>query len=441
MSGIMQQLHSTQESGMTHDDGLTSNKPDNDPAYRIKPQDENVFTLAALSKSVPEEQIDDASALRINPDKQTMFTAGPDPLRRRRIYIAGSFVVLGAAVIVIYVFYFLHVASSTTGVTSSGELTGPAVDDITRQISGVADTRNDETTGSAPAAISAAARQGYAENSINGNGTPKQTDAEIAGQHKEEPSSTAEEIVPAELPTVTISDLSSPITTAAHAFAPDTDAMVVMDYAAGSATEEIRIIRKRAPDRIGALINAAYAAYVAGNYSDARQAYLGVLKDMPDHRDALLGLAAIARRTGDPDEAGRIWLQVLADYPDDPVATAALVDLMAAQDYTGSTRAIGKLLRDHPHAAFLYFSLGNLHAAASRWPEARQAFTEACRLEGDNPDYAYNLAVSLEHEGNRGAALDYYQAVLELAHDRPVHFDSAEVRARITVLSEISHGR
>ena len=114
---------------------------------------------------------------------------------------------------------------------------------------------------------------------------------------------------------------------------------------------------------------------------------------------------------------------------------------MAAQDYPVSTQVIGKLLLDYPHAAFLYFSLGNLHAAIFRWPEARQAFAEACRLEGDNPDYAYNLAVSLEHAGDRSAALDAYQTALELAHDRPVQFDDSVVMARITALLETSHGR
>jgi tetratricopeptide (TPR) repeat protein len=280
----------------------------------------------------------------------------------------------------------------------------------------------------------------HAENSIEDTSISDQTDDGKSGQREEGTSILAEEATPAEAPAGTTSYLSTPVTATAHVFAPDTDVAEIMGHDQQGDSEEIRIIRGRIPGRTGALINAAYAAYVAGNYSDARQAYLRVLKDMPDNRDALLGMAAIAQRTGEPDEAGRYWMQVLADYPDDPVATAALINLMADQDYTGNTRTIEKLLQDDPHAAFLYFSLGNLHAAASRWPEAQRAFAEASRLEGDNPDYAYNLAVSLEHAGDRWAALDYYKTALELAHDQPVNFDSAVVMARITALSEISHG-
>jgi Flp pilus assembly protein TadD len=426
----MQQLSNAEESAMTLTDLPATGEPGNDTGHRIKPQDENVFTLAALNKSVAEGQIDVASVPHINVDAQTVFAVASAPQRRRKIYIAGVGAVLVAAAIVMQVFYFTYVASSTAGVAL------PAAAVVTRQINAVADNRDNETTVLTSVESSTTTGKVPAENSIEDTGTTGQTEDGNSGQREGRPSILAEETAPAEA-----TALSTPVTTTALVFAPDTDVAEIMGHDQQGNTEEIRIIRGRTPDRIGALINAAYAAFVAGNYSDARQAYLGVLKDMPDNHDALLGMAAIAQRTGEPDEAGRIWMQVLADYPGDPVATAALINLMAEQDDTGNTRTLGKLLQDNPHAAFLYFSLGNLHAAASRWPEAQQAFAEASRLEGDNPDYAYNLAVSIEHAGDRKAALDHYKTALELAHARPVNFDSSVVMAHITALSEISHGR
>lgn len=411
-----------------------------DTAHEIRTPDEHIITLAASSKHVPEEQVDGAAAPRINVDAQTVFAITSCHPRRGKINIAGSVAVLVTAAIVLSVLYITHHVSSVTGGAPPAAITRSATDDIARQISVSTGSRNDESSGLTSAAIAATAGEEHAGFAAEDSVAPGHTDDGKSGQHEEVSSIAVEDIVPAEVPEETTSELSSPLAPAAQVLAPDTYAAVIMGEATTSDRHEIRIIRGRVLDQTGALINAAYAAYVAGNYSDARQAYLGVLKGMPDHRDALLGMAAIALRTGDPDEAGRIWLQVLADDPDDPVATAALIDLMAAQDHSGSTRAIGKLLQDYPHAAFLYFSLGNLQAAASRWPEARQAFAEACRLEGDNPDYVYNLAVSLEHAGDSRTALDYYKTVLELARDRPVHFDNAVVMARITVLSETSYG-
>ena len=206
------------------------------------------------------------------------------------------------------------------------------------------------------------------------------------------------------------------------------------------AAKEIHVMRGKTPDRKRELLNAAYVAYLAGNYDEAAQGYLGVLADMPDNRNALQGMAAIAQRTGGLDTAWQAWLKVLAFYPDDPVATAALINLMDEQNYAGNAQVMGKLLQDHPHAAYLYFALGNLQASASRWAEARQSFAEACRLDSDNADYIYNLAVSLEHARDDKAALAYYSSALELARDRAVNFDRSVVMARITALSENSAG-
>ena len=36
-------------------------------------------------------------------------------------------------------------------------------------------------------------------------------------------------------------------------------------------------------------------------------------------------------------------------------------------------------------------------------------------MQPDNPDYAYNLAVALEHIGQPKVALDYYRRALQLA--------------------------
>ncbi|MEE9551961.1 MAG: hypothetical protein V3V89_02845, partial [Gammaproteobacteria bacterium] len=91
-----------------------------------------------------------------------------------------------------------------------------------------------------------------------------------------------------------------------------------------------------------------------------------------------------------------------------------------------------------PEAPFLYFTLGNLYANQSRWADAQQAFFDAYRLATNNSDYAYNLAVSLEHIGQNSTALDYYNVALELADDSRVNFNTATVIARIDALSDIT---
>jgi hypothetical protein len=56
-------------------------------------------------------------------------------------------------------------------------------------------------------------------------------------------------------------------------------------------------------------------------------------------------------------------------------------------------------------------------------------------MEPSNPDYAFNLAVGLEHLGQRGIAAGYYRQALELARLRGhAGFDQVQVAGRLARL-------
>ena len=93
------------------------------------------------------------------------------------------------------------------------------------------------------------------------------------------------------------------------------------------------------------------------------------------------------------------------------------------------------LLHSEPRAAHLYFNLGNLYAAQSRWPEAQQSYFNAYRFDRGNADYAYNLAVSLDHLSQSQSALGLYREALVLSQSRPAGFTAAAVRQRIRDLA------
>jgi tetratricopeptide (TPR) repeat protein len=200
----------------------------------------------------------------------------------------------------------------------------------------------------------------------------------------------------------------------------------------------IAISRSRSVDKNDQLVNTAYSEYNRGNYAVAEAAYLGVLKDMPENRDALLGMAAIAWRKGNIQGAYENYLKVLKLYPKDAVAATGIMSLQGYTDPVKNESLIKIMLRDQPDAAFLYFALGNIYAAQSRWPEAQQAFFEAFRLQPDNPDHAYNLAVSLDQIGQTRPAMEYYSKALELADAAQVSFNTANVLARVNDLARIS---
>ncbi len=203
--------------------------------------------------------------------------------------------------------------------------------------------------------------------------------------------------------------------------------------------QAIAISRTKSADKKDQLINAAYAQYNAGNFIQAEAAYQEVLKTMPENRDALLGNAAIAWRKGNVRGAYEYYLKVLKLYPRDVVAITGMISLQDNTDPLKNESTIKLMLREQPDTAFLHFALGNNYAAQSRWPEAQQAFFEAHRLQPDNPDYAYNLAVSLDHIGQSRAAIEYYNKALELTDSTQVSFNTANVLARVNDLTQVSN--
>jgi tetratricopeptide (TPR) repeat protein len=92
------------------------------------------------------------------------------------------------------------------------------------------------------------------------------------------------------------------------------------------------------------------------------------------------------------------------------------------------------LLAADPEAHVLNFTLGNPLAQQGRWAEAQQQYSKAFAAEPDNPDFAYNVAVSLDHLRQLKPALEYYRRALELAASRGASFDSAAARERIAQL-------
>ncbi len=190
-------------------------------------------------------------------------------------------------------------------------------------------------------------------------------------------------------------------------------------------------IRKRVrPDHVATLIERAYEMFRAGHVEPAAEAYRAVLGHEPRNRDALLGLAAVAAREGRWEEAAGRYGQALASNPADTVAQAALIAI-DEQDPVHGERRLKALLRSEPRAAYLHFNLGNVYAAQSRWSEAQRSYLDAWHLDSGNADYAYNLAVSLDHLARRESALGFYREALALARSRPASFETAAAVARI----------
>jgi Flp pilus assembly protein TadD len=183
------------------------------------------------------------------------------------------------------------------------------------------------------------------------------------------------------------------------------------------------------------LLTQAYSALQAGQLDQARRDYGQVYNAEPKNVDALLGLAAIAVRIGDNEEATRRYLQILQLEPRHTLAQGGLVGLLGRADPAAAESKLRHLISLEP-SPYLYFTLGNLYADQSQWAAAQQAYFQAYNLEPANPDYAYNLAVGLEHVSQPKLALGFYRRAVQLAAARGrANFNLAQAQERIGKLA------
>jgi len=201
------------------------------------------------------------------------------------------------------------------------------------------------------------------------------------------------------------------------------------------APTEAEISASRAAPQVHPKVGSGYSAYVAGDLATARADYQQALREEPSNRDALLGLAALDVRAGRFEVAEAAYLRLLQSDPRDTHAQAALIALRGGRvDPVAAESRVKSMLAENPGAHVLNFTLGNQFAQQGRWAEAQQEYFKAFAAEPDNADFAYNLAVSLDHLRQPRLALDYYQRALALAKARGARFDIAAAETRAAQL-------
>jgi len=156
----------------------------------------------------------------------------------------------------------------------------------------------------------------------------------------------------------------------------------------------------------------AYAAYGAGNDQQALRLYNQVVETDPGNRNALLARAAINIRNGAVDPAIRDYKALLLANPKDSQAMASLLAVASLSPLETESQ-LKLMIYDEPDSPFLNFALANAYGAQNRWQEAQQYYFKALQTNPQDPNYAYNLAVSLEHISQPTSAVTYYRRALD----------------------------
>lgn len=194
----------------------------------------------------------------------------------------------------------------------------------------------------------------------------------------------------------------------------------------------IRLIRSQPESDVN--LQRAYTN-LQGNALDlARHDYEQVTRTDPNHVDALLGLAAIAERQGRNSDAEHYRQRALIADPLDPGAQAAALSNQDSANQASIESRLKALLSAQPDSAQLSFALGNVFAKQARWSEAQQVYFNALASDNGNPDYLFNLAVSLDQMHQPKLAAQHYRMALAAAEHRPAAFNHEQANKRLSQL-------
>lgn len=194
----------------------------------------------------------------------------------------------------------------------------------------------------------------------------------------------------------------------------------------------IRLTRTRPEPDVNA--QAGYAKLQGNQLDGARHDYEQALKTDPNNVDTLLALAAIAQRQGRSADADGYRQRAIDADPRDPAAQAAALGATTGGDQMANESRLKTALAAQPESGPLNFALGNLYARQGRWSEAQQVYFNAVAADADNPDYLFNLAISLDHLRQPKLAAQHYRLALDAAQRRPAAFDRERVRLRLAEL-------
>ncbi|MBT8433548.1 MAG: tetratricopeptide repeat protein [Gammaproteobacteria bacterium] len=183
------------------------------------------------------------------------------------------------------------------------------------------------------------------------------------------------------------------------------------------------------------LLREAYDAYKSGNNSLALTRYNQVLAQDPGNRNALLARAAINVQNGDGAAAIKDYQALLLANPKDSLAMTSLITV-ANYSSRETESQLKLMIREEPSSPHLNFALANVYGAQNRWREAQGHYFRALQGNPGDPNYAYNLAVSLEHISQPGSAITYYRRALNNLGNGPATFSSDVVNQRLELLAK-----
>lgn len=180
----------------------------------------------------------------------------------------------------------------------------------------------------------------------------------------------------------------------------------------------------------------ASKAYAVGQYESAIAIYKNVLKEAPDDRDALFGLATSYHRNGQRDQAKIYYAKLLDIYPNDTEGQNNFLSLVGEEAPDDAIAEFTELAKANPDFAPIYAHKAMIYLKQGDDKNAIKNLYQALKMQPDNNDYKYNLAILFDRNGyNENAARLYTDLVQDSYKGIPIPASRNQISERIIFLN------
>lgn len=182
-------------------------------------------------------------------------------------------------------------------------------------------------------------------------------------------------------------------------------------------------------------LKAARDALYAGQSETAVTLYKRVLEAEPQNKQAMFGLATAYHVTGQLEQARDLYQQLLMLDQNNWPALNNLFILASEEAPEDALRHLQELEKVNPHFAPIPAQIGMIHLQKGNYPEAARNLGHAAVLDPENMRYRFDLALLLEHVGDRKTAGMLYKQLLDAGtKGKELPESSAQIQARLSGL-------
>jgi len=181
----------------------------------------------------------------------------------------------------------------------------------------------------------------------------------------------------------------------------------------------------------------AYKALQQGHTEVAINLYKKAIKQDPKDSYALLGLATSYHKLGQYRQAKPIYLKLLEAFPGNEQIIANLLSIVVEESPNDSVPLLQSVAERNPNSSFINAQTSVAFANIKDYKESIKYLNRALKLDRNNIQYQYNLAILYDMTGRYNDAIKMYNEVI-----RNVKYDSnlggdipvARLRDRIKIL-------